>query len=83
LNELFQPHALEHRLPGVACESASLQQEVEEVLAQVLAAASLPVPAHSGDRPPGGGRDGVHTGTFPALLAVLQSLAREHPRGVW
>ncbi len=83
LAELFQPHPVELRLPDVACGSPSLQAEVESILKQVLTAGSLPVPAPRGDRSPGGGRNGVHTETFPALLAELQSLARAHPRGVW
>ena len=83
LDELFEPHAVEQRLPGVAGQSASVRDEVDAVLQQVLAAASLPLPALDGGRRLGGGRDGVHTETFPALIAEFQSLARAHPRGVW
>jgi ring-1,2-phenylacetyl-CoA epoxidase subunit PaaC len=31
----------------------------------------------------GRGRDGTHTEAFVALLAEMQSLAREHPLGRW
>lgn len=83
LAELFEPHGVEERLSGVACESPSVREEVEAVLQQVLTAASLPLPAPPGSGRLGGGRDGAHTETFPALLAELQSLARAHPSGVW
>jgi ring-1,2-phenylacetyl-CoA epoxidase subunit PaaC len=84
LTELFRPSGIEAALPGVACESPSLRSEVEAVLHQVFAAASLQPPASDGaPARRGDGRDGVHTAAFPALLAELQSLARAHPRGVW
>ncbi|MDP1165885.1 hypothetical protein Q6281_30790, partial [Klebsiella pneumoniae] len=30
-----------------------------------------------------GGRAGLHTGALGLLLAEMQSVAREHPEGVW
>jgi ring-1,2-phenylacetyl-CoA epoxidase subunit PaaC len=51
------------------------------VIAQVLDAAGLDRPAvPSAD---GGGRDGIHTEGFAALINEMQGLAREHPMGRW
>jgi ring-1,2-phenylacetyl-CoA epoxidase subunit PaaC len=62
-----------------------VRAEFDEVVGQVLAAASLAVPEVR-DRP--GvlgklGRDGVHTEAMGYLLAELQSVARAHPGAVW
>jgi ring-1,2-phenylacetyl-CoA epoxidase subunit PaaC len=85
--ELFTPHEPEGRLAaaGLAADPALTRAEFDEVLSQVLAAATLAVP----DRPPRAGvagrsgRDGVHTEALGAVLAELQSVARAHPGAVW
>ncbi len=55
--------------------------EAEAVLEQVFAASQV-------DRPESvpvatRGRDGVHTDALTELLADMQSVARQHPRGLW
>ena len=55
--------------------------EAEVVLEQVFAASQV-------DRPESvpaatRGRDGVHTDALTELLADMQSVARQHPRGLW
>ena len=84
LGELFWSHPVESRLPGVACDSSSVREEVDAVLRQVSAAAAVDLPADGGaSHRLGGGRDGVHTEVFLPLVTELQSLARAHPRGLW
>jgi ring-1,2-phenylacetyl-CoA epoxidase subunit PaaC len=85
-DELFTPHPVEQRLPGVAVNPATLRSEVDAVLEQVLtAAATLPRP----DVPPMStvaghtGRDGVHTEAMGYLLAEMQHLARSLPGATW
>jgi ring-1,2-phenylacetyl-CoA epoxidase subunit PaaC len=51
------------------------------VIDQVLDAAGLERPDIASAA--GGGRDGIHTDGFPALLEEMQGLAREHPMGRW
>jgi ring-1,2-phenylacetyl-CoA epoxidase subunit PaaC len=51
------------------------------VIDQVLDAAGLERPDIASAA--GGGRDGIHTDAFPALLGEMQGLAREHPMGRW
>jgi len=85
--ELFTPHEIERRLAaaGVAADPAGLRGELDDVLAQVLPAATLEVP----DLPPRAGvagrtgRDGVHTEAMGHLLAELQSVARADPEATW
>ena len=85
--ELFAPHEIERRLAaaGVAADPAGLRDEFDDVLAQVLPAATLEVP----DVPPRAGvagrtgRDGVHTEAMGYLLAELQSVARADPEATW
>ena len=85
VDELFDPHAVEAALPGVAVEVAGLREECSLVLDTVLATATLDRPAvgalaHVGGR---AGRDGVHTEAMGYLLAELQSVARAHPDATW
>lgn len=85
LPELFRTSPVEAGLRGVAVDPAELRAEVEGVLAEVLAAATLIAP----DLPPAAlvagraGRDGVHTEALGHLLAELQSVARAHPGATW
>src|SRR6266700_8184540 len=84
-DELYQADPVAARLPGVAADPAELRAEVDAVLDEVLAAATLDRPhaaplARIGGR---SGRDGVHTESFGYLLAELQSVARAHPDATW
>jgi ring-1,2-phenylacetyl-CoA epoxidase subunit PaaC len=66
---------------GELFAACDVREEVTAVLAQVTAAAGLPMP----DAPalPGAGRDGTHTAHLAPLLAELQSVARAHPEAAW
>jgi ring-1,2-phenylacetyl-CoA epoxidase subunit PaaC len=83
--ELFETHAVEAALPGVAADPAEVRAEVDEVLGTVLAAATLDRPQAAPLARVAGrsGRDGVHTEAFGYLLAELQSVARAHPDATW
>ena len=83
--ELFTTHEVERRLPGVAVDPATVRSEVDDVLDQVLTAATLDGPAVAPMSPVGGraGRDGVHTEAMGYLLAELQHLARSLPGAKW
>jgi ring-1,2-phenylacetyl-CoA epoxidase subunit PaaC len=82
--ELFGAHDVERRLAaaGVGVDPAELRDEFDEVLGQVLTAATLDVPEVA-PRAGAGGRDGVHTGAMGDLLAELQSVARADPEATW
>ena len=84
-DELFRTHAVERALPGVAVESESVRPEVDVLIDQVLAAATLDRPAARPLAGVGGryGRDGLHTEAFGYILAELQSVARAHPDATW
>ena len=87
LGELFRTSAEERRLAeaGVAVDPAETWEEVDAVLDEVLRRVTLARP----DRPfigtIGGrsGRQGVHTEHLGHALAVMQSLARQHPGATW
>lgn len=87
VGELFRTSDEERRLveAGVAVDPAQTREEVDSVLDQVLARATLTRP----DRPfigtIGGrsGRQGVHTEHLGHALAEMQSLARQHPDTTW
>jgi ring-1,2-phenylacetyl-CoA epoxidase subunit PaaC len=82
--ELFAPHPVEARLPGVAADAAALRPEYDAVIDAVLAEATLERPDAAPLYPVGqGGRDGVHTEAMGYLLAEMQSLARAHPEATW
>lgn len=86
-DELFRTSEVERRLVevGVAVDPAQTRSEVDAVLDEVLARATLARP----QRPPTGtlagraGRDGVHTEHLGHLLAQMQSLACRHPGASW
>jgi ring-1,2-phenylacetyl-CoA epoxidase subunit PaaC len=82
--ELFAPHPVEARLPGVAADVAALRPEFDAVVDAVLAAATLERPDVAPVYPVGKtGRDGAHTEAMGYLLAELQSVARAHPGATW
>jgi len=85
--ELFEPSEVERRLLpiGVAANPADVRAEFDAVIASVLAAATLDLPAAPGLAGVRGeaGRDGVHTEAMGYLLAELQSVARAMPGATW
>jgi len=85
VGELFEPHPVELRLGPAAVDVRELRPEFDEVIAQVLGAATLQVPDAEPLAGVSGkaGRDGVHTEAMGYLLAELQSVARAHPEATW
>jgi ring-1,2-phenylacetyl-CoA epoxidase subunit PaaC len=87
VEELFRTSDEERRLAagGVAVDPAETREEVDAVLDQVLAQATLARPARPAMGTIGGrsGRQGVHTESLGHVLAVMQSLARQHPGATW
>ena len=87
VGELFATHPVERALAeaGVGVDPAGLRGEFDDVLAQVLRAATLDVPDLGPAAGVSGrtGRDGVHTEAMGHLLAELQSVARAHPGATW
>jgi ring-1,2-phenylacetyl-CoA epoxidase subunit PaaC len=83
--ELFTTHEVEQRLPGVAVDPAEVREEFDEILTQVLTAATLDAPTVAPMSPVAGktGRDGVHTEAMGYLLAEMQHLARSLPGAKW
>ncbi|WP_067459245.1 1,2-phenylacetyl-CoA epoxidase subunit PaaC [Actinomadura macra] len=81
--ELFGTHEVERRMAsaGVGVDPSEVRAEFDDVLGQVVVAATLrcpdPVP------PSVAGRDGSHSGALDDLLAELQGLARAHPGAAW
>jgi ring-1,2-phenylacetyl-CoA epoxidase subunit PaaC len=84
LADVFTTTDVERRLAaaGAAVDPAELREEVCTVLAEVLARATLAVPAWPDDAPPRG-RAGRHGPELPELLHQLQGLARQHPAATW
>jgi ring-1,2-phenylacetyl-CoA epoxidase subunit PaaC len=87
VEELFRTSDVERRLAeaGVAIDPQQLRPEVDAVLDEVLAAATLtrpqlPAIGTIGGR---GGRQGLHTEQLGHVLAQMQSLARQHPGATW
>ncbi len=70
---------------GVGVDPATVADEVDVVLEQVLAMSGVERP----DRPPLAGvrgrtgRDGLHTEALSLMLAEMQVVARAHPMGRW
>jgi ring-1,2-phenylacetyl-CoA epoxidase subunit PaaC len=85
--ELFTTHPVENALAeaGVGVDPAALRGEFDDVLAQVLRAATLSVPDADPIAGVSGrtGRNGVHTEAMGFLLAELQSTARAMPGATW
>ena len=87
VDELFRTSEVEAPAAAavVAVDPAEMRAEVDAVLDQVLAAATLTRPSRPGAGAIGGrgGRQGVHTEAMGPLLAEMQSLARQHPGATW
>jgi ring-1,2-phenylacetyl-CoA epoxidase subunit PaaC len=85
VDELFRTSEVEARLAGVAADPADTRPDVDAVLDQVLAAATLTRPQRPGSGTIAGrsGRQGVHTEALGHVLAEMQSLARQHPGASW
>ncbi|HJP73115.1 MAG TPA: 1,2-phenylacetyl-CoA epoxidase subunit PaaC [Pseudonocardiaceae bacterium] len=85
VDELFSSHPIERELAGVAVDPAGLRAEFDDVLAQVVATATLTMPeaAALGGVSGRTGRDGVHTEGFGFIIAELQSVARANPEATW
>ncbi|MHA6617837.1 1,2-phenylacetyl-CoA epoxidase subunit PaaC [Pseudonocardia sp. DLS-67] len=87
VEELYRTSDVERRLAdaGVAVDPAATREEVDAVLDEVLARATLTRPAVPAAGPIGGrgGRDGLHTEYLGHVLAEMQSLARQHPGATW
>ncbi|GII78569.1 phenylacetate-CoA oxygenase subunit PaaI [Sphaerisporangium rufum] len=83
--ELFARHEVEARLAaaGVAADPAGLRAEFDQVLDQVLTAATLARPPERPGPVRAAGRAGEHTPALATLLAELQSVARAHPGAAW
>ncbi|HEY0811715.1 MAG TPA: 1,2-phenylacetyl-CoA epoxidase subunit PaaC [Pseudonocardia sp.] len=87
VGELFRTSDEERRLveAGVAADPAQTRAEVEAVLDEVLAKATLTRPERPFIGTIGGrsGRQGVHTEHLGHALAEMQSLARLHQGATW
>jgi ring-1,2-phenylacetyl-CoA epoxidase subunit PaaC len=87
VEELFRPSDVERRLAavGVAVDPAQARDEVDAVLDEVLARATLARPSvpPAGPISGRGGREGLHTEYLGHVLAEMQSLARQHPGATW
>ncbi len=85
--ELLTTHSIEAMVAdaGVGVDPATVSDEVEVVLEQVLAVSGVERPDAA---PLAGvrgrtGRDGLHTEAQSRLLAEMQVVARAHPQGRW
>lgn len=86
-SELFDTHVIEGAVAeaGIGVDPADVADEVDVVLAQVFAASSVERPEAVALAGVQGlkGRDGRHTEALSRMLAEMQVVAREHPRGRW
>ncbi|MCV7224971.1 1,2-phenylacetyl-CoA epoxidase subunit PaaC [Mycolicibacterium komossense] len=85
--ELRDTHPVEREAAatGVGVDPATVADEIDVVIEQVLVAAGLERPTA---RPLAGvqrrtGRHGLHTEALSRLLAEMQVVARAHPEGTW
>jgi ring-1,2-phenylacetyl-CoA epoxidase subunit PaaC len=85
--ELVATHPVEAAAAaaGVGVDPASVADEVDVVLAQVLAVSGVDRPEAAALAGVRGrtGRDGLHTEWLSRLLAEMQVVARAHPMGQW
>ncbi|MBA3742751.1 MAG: phenylacetate-CoA oxygenase subunit PaaC [Sporichthya sp.] len=82
-DELFAPDPATAGLVGLgaAVDPAALRPAWTRYVESVLAEATLTVPQMT--PAPGGGRSGIHTPEFGALLEEMTSLHLEHPGAQW
>ncbi|WP_190813361.1 1,2-phenylacetyl-CoA epoxidase subunit PaaC [Saccharopolyspora pogona] len=87
VDELFVPNATDREMvaAGVGTDPAQARAEFDDVLEQVVTAATLQRPEASAlaGVAEQTGRDGIHTEHLGYLLAEMQSLARAHPEAGW
>jgi ring-1,2-phenylacetyl-CoA epoxidase subunit PaaC len=87
VDELFRTSDEERRLigGGVAVDPAGTRAEFDDVVTQVLDAATLVRPDRPGMGTVGGrgGRQGLHTERLGPVLDEMQSLARRHAGATW
>lgn len=82
VGELFVASAVERRLGPVAVDPATVRAHFDEVIDQVLEAATLQRPSDTVGTAPGG-RDGQHGEALGEILAELQVVARATPGASW
>lgn len=85
LAELFVAPRVEARLEAVAADSAAVRAEFDDVIDQVLSAATLTRPAEAAERhlAASPGRQGDHTQALTELLTTMQVLARQDREAAW
>ncbi len=81
VDELFRDDWITDDMAGVAVRPSTLRAAFDEQVGDLLERAELTIPQGFVAR--GGGRRGVHSGTFGTLLAEMQVLARAHPGATW
>jgi ring-1,2-phenylacetyl-CoA epoxidase subunit PaaC len=81
VDELFRDDPLIDVLDGIAVRPSSLREPFDALVGTLLERAGLALPVGFVAR--GGGRQGVHSGSFGTLLAEMQVLARQHPGATW
>jgi ring-1,2-phenylacetyl-CoA epoxidase subunit PaaC len=85
--ELFATHPVEAAAAatGVGVDPATVADEVDVVLEQVLAMSGVERPTKAPLAGVSGrtGRDGLHTEALSRMLAEMQVVARAHPTGQW
>jgi ring-1,2-phenylacetyl-CoA epoxidase subunit PaaC len=86
-DELLATHEVEGdaAAQGVGVDPARVADDVDAVLAHVLATAGVdrPETPQVGSVAGGSGRHGRHTEALSRMLAEMQSVARAHPSGRW
>ncbi|HEX5561671.1 MAG TPA: 1,2-phenylacetyl-CoA epoxidase subunit PaaC [Nocardioidaceae bacterium] len=85
--ELLSAHPVETSLAaaGIGVDPASIRDEVDAVVEQVLATSGVERPRRGALAGVSGrtGRDGLHTEALSRMLAEMQVVARAHPMGRW
>lgn len=81
VHELFSDDTFGDELEGVGVRPSTLRDAFDAGVGEVLQRAGLTIPECFVAR--GGGRRGVHSGTFGVLLAEMQVLTRSHPGASW